>query len=738
MSSRRTRAASAAVVACCLLVAGAFGATVVGATDRVAVSDPAAVTQTDSGTDAAATSRKQLGYGNTMTSEIDSSDPTVFATPRSGDRTGTWYYEPVTFEGEAGDVIHANLTAVGTETLLVLRNPAGETVATVTPANRREPSHLVTELDSNGTYTLRVMGRNPMTTFAYRLSLDQVVGFDSDPDEVDVGESVLGGISDDDPSANEVGGSHDNLTLAVRRGQRITVNLHSPAATQLRVYAPNGTRLWATAADGPGAAIERTLELPYGGEYRVTVSGPRADGPFEYWLAVDGHSRETVDISNIRLDNKEYAEFEVRETTLNTTTRYAGTPFEVTATVENTGTVRGRFDAVLRADQTKLALADDAIDAGRSGRVTVTGTVDQPGPYHVFISETYVGELQVLPRPETSVSISTANATIRTVVSHARTNGTVAVPLESATGADHDFERLALRFDRPVRRLSLNATERAAGTGDAAPDSLPPGIRPLRVLSLDAAMPGDGAVGDTVTLALDGSVSTTAADEPAYSVGLFRAAGGDWTPVDPTSRNVTGAAYRFQAPVDATGTLVLGERVPAVRVTDLAAANGSAVMETPITVSANVSNRGLATGTRTVSLRIADGQVATRTVTLAPGESRTVEFTYAFESPGTYDVTVGDRSASVEVSLDASTGVNGSDGTTSGGDAAAPDSDQSASALGTAAGASDPAPATDAGASAGSANSWLATTPLPVVLIVSLVLVLALVLLAVGTVRFGR
>lgn len=724
------------MVTCCLLVVGAFGATVAGATDRGTTSGPVIATQTDAGPNADASSRRQLAYGRTMTGDIDASDPTVFATPRSGDRTGTWYYEPVTFEGEAGDVIHANLTAVGTETLLVLRNPAGETVATVTPANRREPSHLVTELERNGTYTLRVMGRNPMTTFAYQLSLDQVVGFDPDPDEIDVGESVVGEVSDDDPSADEVGGAHDNLTLAVRRGQQITLNLHSPAETQLRLYAPNGTRLATTVADEPGDAIERTLVLPYGGEYRLTVSGPRADGPFEYWLSVDGYSRESVEISDIRLDNKEYAEFDVFATTLNTTTRYAGTPFEVTATVENTGTVRGTFVALLRADQTKIALVDDSIGAGRTERVDVTGTIDEPGPYSVFVSETYVGQVRVLPRPETTVSVATANATTRAVVSHARTNGTVAVPLDSVAGDTHDFERLGLRFDRSARRLTLNATERAAGTGDAVPDSLPPGIRPLRVLTLESSMPGDGAVADTVTLALDASVTANAAAEPGSSVDLFQAADGGWTAVEPANATATSAGYRFRAPVDTTGTVVLGERVSAVRVSEVAAANGTVAMETPVTIDANVSNRGLATGTRTVAFRVADDRVATRTVTLAPGESRTIQFTHAFDSPGTYEVAVGNQSTSVEVALDASGGTNAPANASVDGEAAG--SGQQATARGTGAGgASDPGSGTDAGATDDPGGDWFATLASPVVVAVSIVL-LVLVVLTAGTVRFGR
>jgi hypothetical protein len=282
--------------------------------------------------------------------------------------------------------------------------------------------------------------------------------------------------------------------------------------------------------------------------------------------------------------------------------------------------------------------------------------------------------------------------------------------------------------------LTLNATERAGGTGDAAPDSLPPGIRPLQVLALESSMPGDGAVADTVTLVLDASVTADAAVEPGSSVDLFRANESGWTAVDPTNSTVTNTAYRFQAPVDPTDTVVLGERVSAIRVTAVTAANESVVMGTPVTVSANVSNRGLETGTRTVALRVGDDQMATRTVTLAPGKSQMVAFTHTFESPGTYDVAVGNQSMSVDAALDPSSGESGSPDPSA--DEEAADSVQQTTAAGT--GASDPALAESSGGVAdGSANRWPATMPFPVVLIVSLVLVLMLVVMAVAVIRLG-
>lgn len=67
-------------------------------------------------------------------------------------------------------------------------------------------------------------------------------------------------------------------------------------------------------------------------------------------------------------------------------------------------------------------------------------------------------------------------------------------------------------------------------------------------------------------------------------------------------------------------------------------------------VEATITNDGDASGTFTANLTV-DGEVRdTRSVTLGPGESETVEFTTAFDETGTYDVAISGQSvASVDV-----------------------------------------------------------------------------------------
>jgi len=72
------------------------------------------------------------------------------------------------------------------------------------------------------------------------------------------------------------------------------------------------------------------------------------------------------------------------------------------------------------------------------------------------------------------------------------------------------------------------------------------------------------------------------------------------------------------------------------------------VGETAIVV-ATVTNTGGTTGEQTLSLEVFDEVVDRKTVTVPPGETRTVRFTQQFAGAGDYTLIVGDRSTTVQV-----------------------------------------------------------------------------------------
>lgn len=71
-----------------------------------------------------------------------------------------------------------------------------------------------------------------------------------------------------------------------------------------------------------------------------------------------------------------------------------------------------------------------------------------------------------------------------------------------------------------------------------------------------------------------------------------------------------------------------------------------------VSVTAEVTNNGTAEGTGTARFNAFGETVTSKQVTLAPGESRTVQFTQPFDAAGEYQVGVNDRTAAVTVADD--------------------------------------------------------------------------------------
>lgn len=621
--------------------------------DTDSVSSPSRTQQITDRTVDLNTDVRSISYGQTVTSTVDTTDQMVLESPIPGrDRAGNWYYEPVTFEGSAGEVIDANLSAPGTGTVLVLRDSSGDKAAVTANDDGAEGAHLVHRLEQDGEYTIRVFGHTPMSTFEYDLSLTRVAHIDSNPESIDVGETVYGDIEETDSVAGGHGGYHDNVTLDVRRGQRISIRLDSAAGSNLWLYSPNGTLLTWDVTSAPGETANVQTELPYGGGYTIAVSGSERPLPFSYRLSVSEARLETVEISEDRLEEREYAEFEVRRATLNTTTRYAGTPFELRATVANVGTVRGTFEANALAGRTQLSSVDDSIGAGQTEEIVLRSQIDQPGNYPIMLDHEYVGQVRALPRPEPSLSVSTLNATTRATINHTRVNSNFDVPLTAVTGTGSDFSRLQVRFDRATRMVTLLARERAIQSERVVDEGRPPlptGIRPIRMLSLTRRFPGSSSGIATAALEFSIDAGTLTRGAPDVVVYRMRDGGTGWTTVDPTLVSASETGFRFRAPVTGSNAIVLAERSAVFEVTNVSTSQQTVEAGSTVSVTAEVANRGLATASREFTLQFDDRQISTRWVTLAPNGTTSLTFQDSVGEPGRHRVTIGNETTTFEV-----------------------------------------------------------------------------------------
>ena len=128
------------------------------------------------------------------------------------------------------------------------------------------------------------------------------------------------------------------------------------------------------------------------------------------------------------------------------------------------------------------------------------------------------------------------------------------------------------------------------------------------------------------------------------------------TPTDTATPDVGtpadgGTTTATDTPTPTETRTVAGGGAPgtALRVVNVTVTPESPGVGEEITVTVVVANTGSETGTRTVEIRVGGEVIATETVTLEPGERRTISGTVSFDRPGAYEVAVLDETRTITV-----------------------------------------------------------------------------------------
>ena len=132
--------------------------------------------------------------------------------------------------------------------------------------------------------------------------------------------------------------------------------------------------------------------------------------------------------------------------------------------------------------------------------------------------------------------------------------------------------------------------------------------------------------------------------------------GTGWDSLDPDSVGMRNGRAVFEAESPGFSTFVVGVGTPAFRVTDASLDRTTVAPGESVPVAVSVTNEGQAAGEWTVPLTVDGDRVASRTVSLAPGESTTVRFDVSVDSPGQYAVGAdGNDAGTLAVEADPST-----------------------------------------------------------------------------------
>ncbi|MFB6155596.1 MAG: PKD domain-containing protein [Haloferacaceae archaeon] len=127
-------------------------------------------------------------------------------------------------------------------------------------------------------------------------------------------------------------------------------------------------------------------------------------------------------------------------------------------------------------------------------------------------------------------------------------------------------------------------------------------------------------------------------------VALYRYEHGEWVRMQTEMRERTESEVTFRSTAPGLSHFAVVGTVPHLAVEDAALDATTLDVGGEATVTATVANDGMGDGDVDVALTVNGDVVATKTVTLAVGETATVTFAHAFAEAGAYDVSVGDRS----------------------------------------------------------------------------------------------
>lgn len=223
---------------------------------------------------------RQISAGQTVSSELDADDP------NAPFLRGT--YEPITFEGQAGQVATITMNSDRGDTFLYLYGPDGNIVAQNDDYNGLD-SQIRTPLEENGEYTIIATSFDDDATFDYELSLE--TSFEGDVNtnvrSISYGETVESRIDQSDPESRIYRGFHEPVTLNGSAGDEVQISMSSERGdTYLILLAPNGTVVGEN-DDYRGLDSQITAELPTDGEYTIIATSFSPRDTFVYELSVE-------------------------------------------------------------------------------------------------------------------------------------------------------------------------------------------------------------------------------------------------------------------------------------------------------------------------------------------------------------------------------------------------------------------------------------------------------------------
>lgn len=578
---------------------------------------------------------RSIERGQFRSGTVDAGDPTR-DNPRGNVHEGVWNYEPVSFAGEAGEVVHLSLYAP-VDTSAVLLGPRGDRVADNEDGGPGDASELLVRLPEDGTYTLQVTSHYPNATFDYALEMHGHDEHAQDRSSIAVGERAIGTVDPDDPPSERFGGFQESLAFDGTAGQNVTLAATAWVDAALTLRDPDGDVLAREVAPSSGRDARLAATLPSNGTYTVDVASGDGDARFAYQLAVVPTDAvdDSVSVAGQR-DAGVRSIADGHETTspgpvvslvdheLNRSVVRVGEAVETSVAVANVGDATGAFETTLSVDRVEGSAGADetstlraTVPAHSVERLSTTTSFSEPGRYRLRVGTETAGTVTVVDPAAADGNAVAVDDGVLGVPSAFDSGGQDSVALDSAGG------------DGPVTITELTLSPESADPiwfearqGPVPPASAPPlassNVTYLALSDVDRGRTAgtlDGVDSATATV----EVAPEAVDEPAaVTVYELDAAANAWRRAQTELISETDAALTYRATVDRPRALAVAtNEAPLSRTATVDASDG-------VVVRTRLANDGSAPVEHTLTLSTANRSITSERVTLAPGETATL------------------------------------------------------------------------------------------------------------------
>jgi hypothetical protein len=228
---------------------------------------------------------RSIQFGETARGEIDRNDP---QSERFRGR-----FEPVSFDGDAGQTVTIDMTSDEGDTYLMLVDPSTNVVAQNDDGGSGLNSSITGhELQTSGEYHIVATSYSSRDTFQYQLSLAEGAsgggGGSRDLRSIQIGETARGEIDQDDPQSSQYRGYIEPVSFQGEAGQTVDVEMTSDEGdTYLYVVDPDSNDIAENDDGGSGLNSAITnLELPTSGQYYIVATSYSSRATFEYELSL--------------------------------------------------------------------------------------------------------------------------------------------------------------------------------------------------------------------------------------------------------------------------------------------------------------------------------------------------------------------------------------------------------------------------------------------------------------------